>query len=301
MRSREPRGRFDRLLLAVAVLISSACQAPNEPVGTRKGTLTPSVQAAPTAGVKAKVRIKSLSLSTTTLVIAGSLSSYSVAIQNGGPDVSGIVMKAEVVQGASNRVVGDTSVSCSGAAGFLPKGSCTTSSIISVSNVSAGSGWLTGGSAIFRLTLLQFDPTAPKGVPPTTLDVREVAVTLTGILITSIADLTNDTLRINQDSILFSITFNNSTGVAQDSVFAETFVEQGAVTRQGRFFGAICGGAPLQVPVGPCTMGMVAKATSGPPLSGDTLTIGPAVFRIDLVQKSNVVRDRRTFPIFLLH
>ena len=300
MHSREPRGRCDCLVLAgVVVLVSSACQGPNEPGGTRAGSLTTSVQAAPTAGVKAKVRIRSLSLSTTTLLLPSFTSGYTVTIQSGGPSLAGVVLKGEVVQGAATRVTGDTGVACGAGIGTLPKGSCTTSNAISVSNVTAGSGWLTGGAAIFRLTLLQFDPIAPKGTPPTILDVREVAVTLAGILITSITDLTNDTLRINQDSILASITFNNSTGTAQDSVFVETFVEQGSVTRQETFIGVNCGGSSLQVPVGPCTMGMVAKAFS--PASGaDTLTIGPATFRVDILQKFNVVRDRRTFPIHLL-
>jgi len=298
MHSRARRRPVDRpLLAAVAVIVFSACQAPNDPVDARTGALTTSVQAAPVVGAKAKIRIKSLSLSTTTLIVAGLSSSYTVTLQNSGADAANLALRGEVVQGAANRVTGDTNNVCGSGSGVAPKGSCSTSNPISVSNVTAGSGWLAGGSAIFRLTLLQFDPTAPRGTPPTILDVREVAVTLVGILFTSISDLTNDTLRINQDSILFSITFNNSTGIAQDSVFVLTFVDQGSVTKLESFRDADCGGAPRQVPVGPCTMGMVAKAFSS---GADSLTIGPAVFRVDIVQKAGVVRDRRTFPVFLL-
>jgi hypothetical protein len=287
------------LLAAVAVTVPLACRDPSEPVGRPKVGLTRAPDVVPAAApqtTKGKARIKSLVLSATTFTLGGPAPTYTVGLQNNGADLANIALQGEVVQDTADyRGAGGTNVLCGAASGVLPKGNCSMTSLISVSNLNGGAGWLVGGAAIFRLTLFQFDSS---GTP--TLDVREVPVTLNGILITSITDLSGDTLRINIDSIPYTITFNNSTGATQDSVVVKGTIEQfGHATRAAGSRTADCAPIPGMVPIGSCTMSMFAHA-SNPPIAPDTLVAGTALLHVDIVQKTvAIVRDRRTFVVEL--
>jgi hypothetical protein len=63
------------------------------------------------------VKIRSLTVSTPTLVIEGAGTDYTVVLQNPGSDVSTVILGAEITQGNTRRNAGGTVVSCPNVAG----------------------------------------------------------------------------------------------------------------------------------------------------------------------------------------
>ena len=122
-----------------------------------------------------------VSPSFTSLQIDGPSADYSVTINNPtGADQSEIFIQAEIVQGQTLKGAGGTDVLCfpNGASpGLLPAGNCTFTSSTLASNSAGGNGTLVAGSAVWRLTLYKYDSSTNT---TTTLDVREISITLTG-------------------------------------------------------------------------------------------------------------------------
>ena len=93
--------------------------------------------------------INSVTLDTTTLTIDGSAVGYTVNISNFTSNtISSVVVQGITVQPGTERAANGFSVSCGGAFGDLPPGSCDTVGTFQAQNSIGGNPLLTAGPAI---------------------------------------------------------------------------------------------------------------------------------------------------------
>ena len=89
----------------------------------------------------------------TTLTIDGGLLSYTATIENAGAQLSPVILQAWVIQGTAWRAAAGGLVSCGGALGDLPTGTCIDQNNAGVSNATPGPGTLVPGPAILEIHL----------------------------------------------------------------------------------------------------------------------------------------------------
>jgi hypothetical protein len=171
------------------------------------------------------VHLLGLSLNSTTLVIEGPLVPYTATITNGtGQSLSRVVVQAWIDQpgnpGASRAAAGST-VTCGAGDGTLPPGSCAFGWSVNPSNLGAGTGVLTAGSASARFELIGGSAV---------LDVVTVPVTLinppVGIARASVSP---STLPIGGLEGTATVTVSNTTNASAAGLIVEGWIRQGTV------------------------------------------------------------------------
>lgn len=87
-------------------------------------------------------------------ILLESSTSFNAALRNVGSSMTGISIQGWVTQGTTRRFAGGSLISCGGGAGALPNGTCSVSSIATVTDNSAGEGTLVTGAADLELQLV---------------------------------------------------------------------------------------------------------------------------------------------------
>jgi hypothetical protein len=101
----------------------------------------------------------SVVLNETTLVLGGAHTTYSVTINNPGPERTNAGVQAWIRQGPIFRAADGIVVLCGSPSATLPTGDCTFSHVTSARNTAAGNGDLVAGPALFELHL-KFSPSS---------------------------------------------------------------------------------------------------------------------------------------------
>jgi hypothetical protein len=97
--------------------------------------------------------ITSLTLADNTIPIGGTPGTYTATLNNIASAASGVALQGWMVQGATRRAAGGTSVNCGAGTGVLPSGNCTMSFSAVASNTTSGTGTLIPGVATFELDM----------------------------------------------------------------------------------------------------------------------------------------------------
>ncbi len=123
------------------------------------------------------VAIQSVTLTSTVLTIDGAAVPYTATLVNGtGSTVAPVVyVQGYIDQGTASRAANGADISCGGALGEFPPGTCSFPWTVAASNQAAGTGTLVAGGATARFELRRYDPATQSEV---VLDTFRVAVTL---------------------------------------------------------------------------------------------------------------------------
>lgn len=227
--------------------------------------------------------ISSLVLTTTSLVI-GTSTSYTVVIQNPGFPMSGVGMQGEMIQTTGNGTVvkgaGGTGVTCSPVFENLPTGTCTMQFTVIALGDSEG-GAFVPGPASFVLRLYKSNGI---NVPPTELDVETVSVTLlsSSPAITSFTPASSYIVLDGGVSTSYTATIENP-GAARSIVSIQNWITQGTARRAAAGSQVRCSGAAIgALPTGTCTTTGDIVAGNGPASGTGTLVPGPATLEVEL-------------------
>jgi hypothetical protein len=279
-----PSQRRSARLLLLASLAAGACTEQTLPTAIPDGANAAVTQA---AGPNAqKVKVKSMQLSSNTLRINGPSVSGQVSIGNSGLAIpNNVVVRAEIIQGASSRQAVDTPTQCSGAVGDpgkLPTGSCDMTFSAAASNLAQGNGpGLVPGAATFILRVIQ---TSDAG--DTELASKSLLVNL--VAIPSIASLTiaPNVLTIEGPAATYTATLQNPANSLQ-GVSLQGWVVQGSTRRAAGGTLVTCSSAGV-LPAGACSMSSLASA-SNLGVSTPSFVAGGATFVLHLRQTSGGV------------
>jgi hypothetical protein len=272
--------RSATLGLLLAGLAFGACTDQSQPTAVPDG-VDAAVSAAASPNSQ-KVSVKKMQLSVNTLRIDGPSVSGDVTIGNTGLAIpSGVVVRAEIIQGATSRRALNTPTQCSpapGDAGKLPTGTCEMTFNASASNSAPGTGSLAPGSATFVLHVIQTSGTGDTELASKSLLVNLVATP--GMSVT----LAPTTLLIDGAAATATAVIQNPANSLQ-GVLLQGWIVQGQTRRAAGGIVVSCGSNAGVLPPGTCTMNVSASASNSAAGTG-TLVAGAATFELDLLQTS---------------
>lgn len=220
-------------------------------------------------------KINSVKLNTTNVILDGPAVVDTIVLGNQNVNsFSGVNVSLSIVQGATTVGVGGGQVSCGGAPGVLPTGTCTVTGSFSASSNGTG---LVAGAARLQVKLFQFQfPTI------TTYDTTSVAITIVpnALSITNL-QLQSDTITIGGNTG-YTVTVYNPTNANISIAFVQGEMLQGATDRAAGGTDVICGQGSGVLPPGFCTFQFIAVASNSTGGTG-TLVPGAATFRLTLL------------------
>lgn len=284
------------LILAGLLTAASACG--EQPAPTAVSVFVD----APTAamnGNNAKVKVKSFQLSANTLRIEGPAVTADVTIGNSGVAIqSGVLIRVEIMQGATTRVGAKLLAQCSPAladAGKLPTGNCDMVFNARATNAPPGTGTLVPGSATLVLRVLHVTLAVE-----TELASKSVTVNLIATPSITTLTLAPTMVAIGGPSATYNASLQNPANSLQGVQLQGWFV-QGLVRRAAGGTLVSCGSSAGAFPPGTCTMTSPASASNAGAGTG-TLVPGPATFELHLIQSSgggNTTFDVKTVAVTL--
>lgn len=265
-------------MLAFAVVALSACGGDN----SSSGVTVPPVPVAP--------KISALTLSSDSVVIDGSSTPFTAAIDNVAPDIQGATIQGYITQGTTRRATGSMQINCSGAA-VQPKGPCMVSYAIEASNSGAGSGTLVAGAATFELQLTQNG---------TALDTKTAAVKLASRPpAISVVSLSSDTATIDGSAVTLSAKIEN-VGASLSGVAVQGYATQGAARRAAGSMQIDCGSGVNVLPTGTCTVSVVLDASNDSAGTG-LLVQGAAKFELQLTRNGTALNTAAIAATLVSH
>ncbi len=220
----------------------------------------------------------SVSLASYTLAIDGPSTTYTAVLENPSGSLQGMSVQGWIVQGTSRRAAGGAVLTCSGANGVFPTGTCTFSFSAGASNSpnNGGSGTLVPGAATFELDLQQ-----TSGTTTTVFDIETVAVTLVSSA-PRIVSLQLDAyeLPIDGDGVGYTATLQNY-GYTVSGVILQGEITQAGTPVTVRAAGGLlidCGAGLGTLPTtAACEVHFTASASNSAAGNG-TLVPGNATF-----------------------
>jgi len=254
-----------------------------------------------------------LTLASPEVEINGPLGNYTVQVANDGVPLSDVLLQGELVQvqpdgpGKTKQVAvqaGGTLVTCGGAPGSLPTGTCTVQFGISASTSASGTGTLQPGPATFKLHLYKSPPNAPLFE----WDVESTPVVLTSPtpILTSVVPTSTDVI-INTPVELvtkYVATIDNP-GVKRFTVLLSAEVKQSTGASRGAGGSNVSCGGNLTLgvlPPGPCSETRPISAFNQTPGNG-TLVPGPATLEVSLLWfdgSKTILLDKKSVGITLV-
>jgi len=286
------QSRLGLLLLFGSAAMAACADRTNlaSPLGPPDASLTP---AAPTNNVK--VKIKTLQLSSNALGIEGAAVSGNVSLANSGPEIDGVSIRGEIMQGAATRQAVLMQVNCTATLGALPNGPCNLTLNASASNSADGTGTLTAGAAVLELDVIQ-----TVGTTVTVMATKSLNITLVIPLGISSLTLASTTLVIDGASVGWTATLTNP-GSAIHNVVLQGTIIQGTTNRAAGGTQIDCGGGAGVLPSGTCTISFVAAASNTNSGNG-TLAPGAATFQLQLIESATTttIVDTKTVPVTLI-
>jgi hypothetical protein len=291
MTARSPRSAA-HLLTAVALVASVSCADPITTTG-------PSPQSAAATPLAAKVkdkdkapRITTFTSASSTIVIDGPGTEYTVTVRNPGVPLSGVLLQGTLRQGTTSAAAGGVIAHCPAYDAVLPSGTCTMSFTMNASTTASGGSTLVAGPAEFRLELL--------GAGGALLDWKVVPVTLvSGPAITGLT-LSSTTVTINAPGTGYTASVWNPYATELTGVLLQGYLVQGSVEVGAGGIVASCPQATGVLPSGACTMSFTINASTGAAGTG-TIAPGPATFRLELLGDDGAtLLDSRTVAVTLV-
>jgi hypothetical protein len=289
------RRRTRSLLLFSAVAIAAAaCGDRTQLTSTLNPGDASRAAAAPQSG--AKIKVKTLQLSSNTLSIDGPAVSGNVSLANSGSPIDGVSIRGQIVQGSATQQAMLMPLNCAGTPATLQGGSCDMTFNASVSSSATGTGTLAPGSAVFVLDVIQ-----TVGSTVTVLATKSLTVNLVAPAAISSLTLNSTTLAIDGPSVGWTATLSNP-GVIQKDVFMQGVIIQGSTQKGAGGATVTCGAAIGVLPPGTCTFSFTvtaANAAGGP----GTLVPGAATFQLQLLESdgtTTTVLDTRIVAIVLV-
>ena len=293
--------RRSACLLLFASLAANACTDHTPPTAI-PGRVDAASMAAAGANNQ-KVKVKTLQLSANTLRIDGPSVSGNVSIGNSGLAIpGGVVVKAEITQGAVSKLALNSLTQCSttpGDPGKLPTGTCDMAFTASASNSVPASGTLVPGSATFTLHVIQ------------TSDAGDTELATKSLLV-NLAAAPSMTVTIAPTAVLIDGAAAIATAVIQNpanslqGIRLQGYILQGAAPSQTRRptgeSVVTCGSNPGVLPPGTCTMTISVSASNVGEGVG-LFASGAATFELQLIQSSgsdNTTLDVKTVPVTLV-
>ena len=232
--------------------------------------------------------IAALTIQPNVLTIEGPAAPYAATLQNPASGLQGVSLEAWVVQGSTRRAAGTALVTCGSAAGVMPAGTCSTSSLAKASNNGVFTPNFVPGTAVLEVYLMQ-----TVGGVPTPLDTATVDITLTHPII-SLLTLESSTVEINGAVANYTVKIANEGGPVSNVVLQGELVQtqpgglgttkEVSVAAGGTLVS--CGGPPGYLPSGTCTMQFAFGASTSASGNG-TLQPGPATFLLHLQAPPN--------------
>jgi hypothetical protein len=239
--------------------------------------------------------ISALTLSSSSLVVGGPLTSYSTTLQNPDSSLAGVAVQGWLVQSGANnarRAAGGALVQCGSGSGVLPNGTCTLSSVIVASNSTSGTGTLVPGPATFELDLMVNGIV----VAQKTAAVSIVAgVSISGL---NLASATSDTLLLEGSSATYTTTLRNI-GSSVSGISIQGWISQGTARRFAGGTPVSCGSSSGVLPNGSCTFSSQLAASNNTAGAG-TLSTGSATFELQLVDNIGTVLGTATMPLYII-
>ena len=237
--------------------------------------------------------IAALALQPNVLTIEGPSAPFSATLQNPANGLQGVSLEAWVVQGSNRRIAGTALVTCGSAAGVLPAGSCSTTSLAKVSHYGVSTPTFVPGEGVLEVYLVQNTGGVVTPLDTATLDIR-----LTHPII-SLLTLESSTAEINGAVVNYTVKLSNEGSPVSNVLLQGELVQTQAtglgttkevsVAAGGTL--AQCGGPLGFVPSGICTMQFAFVASTSSSGNG-TLQPGPATFHLHLQAPPNA------FPTF---
>ena len=278
----QPQRRNARLLL-LAGLVASACSEQSPTAVPRDGN--PPARAA-AAGQNPPVKVKTMQLSSNTLRIDGPAVSGIVSIGNSGVAIqTGVVIRADITQGAVSKEALNIAAQCSGAegdTGKLPIGTCEMAFSAVASNSASGSpDPLVPGAAMFTLRVVQTSNAGDIELATKNLLVNLVS----GTTMTVTVDPT--TIRIDGSAATATAVIQNLASSVQ-GVLLQGYIVQGDPPNTWASGGTLvaCGSNTGVLPPGTCTMTIPVSASSSAAGGPGALVGGAATLRLELIQTS---------------
>jgi hypothetical protein len=226
-------------------------------------------------------KIAGVNLSSTSVLLDGPGTAYTVTIQNSGPALSNVTIQSFLTQDGTQtvppttgarRAAGGGQVQCGSGAGILPANStCTTSFVLLAGNTNAGTGVLTVGLAHVELDL-NVNGTAV-GFGGFSVHIQPL-VTVSGL---SLSSTTPTPVVLEGPSVPYTITLQNI-GSARSGISIRTSVVNRTANRDAGSTLVSCGGDLGVVPNGTCTFSFRITASnksagSGTLLAGDSASL----------------------------
>lgn len=231
--------------------------------------------------------IAALSVDPAAAVIDGLGAPLSVALENLGPGLTSVSLRATVVQGGAGgttrRSAGNIAVDCGAGAGVLPNGSFTLTGTFTPTNSSSGSGTLAPGAASLELQLVDGSGavldtrTAPVTLEPNTPSLLGVSVSVPSLIIAGAATS-------------FTASLKNP-GANRSNVALQAWMNQGTARRSAGGGLVDCGAGAGIMPNGtPQASGTIVASNDGG--GTGTLVPGAATFELQLLVNSTLVETK---------
>ena len=228
-----------------------------------------------------------------TIVLASGSSPYTAILQNTGPTLSNVVLRAWISQGTARRAAGGRAIQCNaGPVGELPTGSCTLPADVAAMNEPAsGTGTLLPGPATLEIDLDQ------QSGATTNLDKVLIPITLVVSSPTIInLELSAPNVLIGE-SIEYTATLYNPTSQTITAAFIQGYLSQGSIVDFGAGGTDVVGCAgQAELPPGICRVTFTLNTRN---LDGAPAWIpGAATFRLELVSGTTLL-DAKSRTVFL--
>ena len=232
--------------------------------------------------------ITSISPTFSQLVIGGTSASASIEINNPGPQRSTVIVQGWIRQGSALRAANGDNVSCGGAAGVLPSGTCTTSTSVVASNIASGIGTLIPGTATLEIQLKQIE-----GTTETTLDTKTVSVTLSPLTPIIAREIVPGVVQIGVPGTITLILSNPIPTTYSNTTVAVNFLQAGVPAPTGPGGLITCGGTAGQLPPGDCVENVSFQV-------GSEYSAGPATLELRLyTANGTVLLDVKQFSVLI--
>ena len=276
--------RRNALYLFLVGVAAAACTDQPPPTAASPGGVT-TASAAAAGSNNQKVKVKTMQLSSNTLRIDGPAITGQLSIGNSGLAIpTGVVVRAEVTQGAASKQAVNGLVQCSPAAadaGKLPTGTCDMTFNASASNSGTGPA-LVPGSATFILHVIQ---TSASG--EIELANRSVLVNLVSTPSITALTVTPTPFTIEGPAAPFSATLQNPANSLQ-GVSIQAWIVQGSTRRAAGTALLNCGSAAGVLPTGTCSASGLARASNNGVYT-PSFVAGVAVLELYLIQNNGGV------------